>query len=162
MDTRLRSILVLSLITLMLIGMTGCIAGTGRYSNESRANFWVGLFHGFISPITLFVSLFTDAIGMYEPYNVGWGYDCGFFLGIAIILGGGCTQHRTVGRLAWHKKAARRWDRLGDEIAREIEQAFKGRSETRDEGGVDESWQEVGRKIEEKIKRSLKEWAEKD
>jgi hypothetical protein len=161
MSPRVRSFLVLSLVVLVLVSMTGCIAGTGRYTEERHAGFWAGLFHGLISPVTLFISLFTGRIDMYEPHNVGWGYDCGFFLGIAIILGGSCGP-RKVRRLVRHKKAAGRWEHLGKEIASEIEQALKERPTAASDTAAEESWQEIGRRIEEKIKRRLKDWADKD
>jgi len=161
MDRRGRRILALFLVVLLLVGTAGCVAGSERYE-EGKATFWGGLFHGLISPVTLFITLFTGAIDMYEPNNVGWGYDCGFFLGIAIILGGGCGSRWKAKRLARLKKLERKWDTLGEEIEREVSEGIREVCGSSGEGTDDESWKDIGRKIEEKIKRKLKEWAEKD
>jgi len=158
MYTRGRTVLVLFLVGLLLVGTAGCVAGSERYE-EGEATFWSGLFHGLISPVTLFITLFTGAIDMYEPNNVGWGYDCGFFLGIAIILGGVCGSRSKARRL---KKLERKWDTLGEEIEREVNEGIREARGAGGEGADDESWKEIGRKIEEKIKRKLKEWAERD
>ena len=50
--------------------------------------FWAGLFHGFISPFTVILAIFTD-IQMYASPNRGNWYDVGFLLGASCILGGG-------------------------------------------------------------------------
>ena len=163
MGKRLRSFLALCLVVVLLVGTTGCIAGSDRYEKKD-ATFWGGLFHGIISPVTLFITLFTGNIDMYEPHNVGWGYDCGFFVGIAIILGGGCGTRFKVCRLARLKKFERKWDKFGAELEREIKQGIlEGlRPKEGEEGADEETWKEIGRKIEEKVKRTLKEWAEED
>jgi hypothetical protein len=61
------------------------VAGTG----EDPAGFWLGLWHGIILPVTFVISLFTDGVSVYEVANNGNWYDFGFFLGVAMILGGG-------------------------------------------------------------------------
>jgi hypothetical protein len=42
-----------------------------------------------IFPITFFVSLFHSAVGVYAAVNDGGWYNFGYFLGIAISMGGG-------------------------------------------------------------------------
>ncbi|HEX9410261.1 MAG TPA: hypothetical protein VF986_00995 [Actinomycetota bacterium] len=59
-------------------------AGTG----EELAGFWLGLWHGIILPVTFVVSLFTDDVSVYEVANNGNWYDLGFFVGVAMSLGG--------------------------------------------------------------------------
>jgi hypothetical protein len=44
--------------------------------------------HGIILPITFVVSLFTDDVNVYEAANNGNWYDFGFFVGVAMSLGG--------------------------------------------------------------------------
>ena len=46
--------------------------------------FWLGLWHGFICPITFLVSLFNDHVGIYEVHNDGHWYDFGFVFGILL------------------------------------------------------------------------------
>ncbi len=43
--------------------------------------FWKGLWHGFIAPVTFFVSLFSDDVRIYAFPNAGRWYDLGFMLG---------------------------------------------------------------------------------
>lgn len=163
MNRTLRAILGLGLIAVLLVGATGCIAGTGRYTEEHRANFWLGLFHGLIAPITLFISLFTGAIDMYEIHNVGWGYDAGFFLGLVIILGGGCRPKKRLKALTKRCKSKRDWDAFGDELGREIRDGIRERLKGKEGAEPDEEgWREIARKVEEKIRRKLKDWADKD
>ena len=57
-------------------------------AQPSPPGFFIGLFHGFISPFTVFLAIFTD-IQMYASPNVGNWYDLGFLLGASCILGGG-------------------------------------------------------------------------
>jgi len=55
------------------------------------AGFFLGLWHGVISLITLVVSFFNSNVQMYEVHNDGSLYNLGFLLGVAavfLILGG--------------------------------------------------------------------------
>ena len=53
------------------------------------AGFWLGLWQGFIVPVTFVISLFTDDVSIYEVKNSGNWYDFGYVLGISAVLGGG-------------------------------------------------------------------------
>ena len=74
---------------LVLFSLVGCAAGTGRFTEESKAGFWIGLWHGLICVVTFVVGLFHESVRMYEPLNRGNLYDLGFLLGILIVFGGG-------------------------------------------------------------------------
>ncbi len=50
--------------------------------------FWLGLWQGFIAPVTFVVSLFNDAVRIYAFPNAGRWYDFGFMLGISGFSGG--------------------------------------------------------------------------
>jgi hypothetical protein len=50
--------------------------------------FWLGLWHGFIAPVTFIVSLFTEHVRIYAFPNAGRWYDFGFMLGISGFSGG--------------------------------------------------------------------------
>jgi hypothetical protein len=52
------------------------------------AGILLGLWHGIISPITLILSFLNRNVQMYEVHNDGAPYNLGFFLGIAILVGG--------------------------------------------------------------------------
>ena len=58
------------------------------------AGFWLGLWHGVITPITFVVSLFTDDVSIYEVRNSGNWYDFGFVLGIAAAFSGSASSAR--------------------------------------------------------------------
>jgi hypothetical protein len=45
-----------------------------------------GVWHGFISPVTLLVSLTDPNVQMYEVHNDGSQYNFGFMLGVAIVF----------------------------------------------------------------------------
>ena len=52
------------------------------------AGFWGGVWHGFISPVTLMISLFNENVGVYEVHNNGAWYNFGFILGTMMIFSG--------------------------------------------------------------------------
>lgn len=88
-----KSIFLIVLIALMLT-LSACAPGANEYvqTENSRgqiAGFWLGLWHGIISPVTFIVSLFSRNVGIYEVHNNGDWYNFGFMVGIAIIFGGG-------------------------------------------------------------------------
>ena len=53
------------------------------------AGFFLGLWHGFISPVTFIVSVFTRNVRLYEVHNNGTWYNFGFVLGAGLFLSGG-------------------------------------------------------------------------
>ena len=83
-----------ALLTLaaLAIALTGCAAGDPRFTVDSPAGFWLGLWHGAISLVTLVIGIFDDSVWMYELHNTGGWYDFGFFLGATSIWGAG--SHR--------------------------------------------------------------------
>jgi hypothetical protein len=46
----------------------------------------LGLWHGFISPVTLVVSFINSNVQMYEVHNDGSQYNLGFLLGVAFVF----------------------------------------------------------------------------
>jgi hypothetical protein len=52
------------------------------------AGFWLGLWHGIISPVTLLLSFVNNKdVQMYEVHNNGNLYNLGFFLGVLVMPG---------------------------------------------------------------------------
>lgn len=95
----MRKIATLALILALAFILTGCAPGP----NESKgtpaaagrpAGFWLGLWHGLISPITFIVSLFSAKVNFYEVHNTGSWYNFGFVLGAGLFLGGGIFGRR--------------------------------------------------------------------
>ena len=75
----------------VLLAVAGCAAGPNPAldTGPDPAGFWLGLWHGFILPVTFVVSLFTDNVSIYEVQNSGGWYDFGYVLGLVAVLGGG-------------------------------------------------------------------------
>ena len=88
-----RGLLVAGVVMLVLV-LAACTAGPNPEMGSAAggggtAGFLHGLWHGFISPITFLISLFTNDVNIYEVHNDGTWYDFGFVLGAGILFGGG-------------------------------------------------------------------------
>jgi len=139
---------------LLLLLVTSCAPGNVRYSTETGrpANFWAGLWHGLIIIVTFVVSLFTKDVGVYEPNNVGWGYNLGFILGCMISLGGGARSVR-------HRRKHRHepdWDRVGRHIGDSVKEGLASWRSQERPAESDQDWDELGRKIEERIREEMR------
>ncbi len=86
-----KTTVMLTVIILGALLLTACAAGANPELNAGPdpAGFWLGLWQGFIAPITFVISLFTDNVNIYEVNNNGNWYDFGFVLGAGILFGGG-------------------------------------------------------------------------
>jgi len=86
---------LLAVVTALLFA--SCLPGDGKATSQSPAGFFSGVWHGWIAPISLIVSIFNHKIRVYETVNSGWWYDLGFY--IAIVGGfGGFALSRKVRR----------------------------------------------------------------
>jgi hypothetical protein len=91
-----RLVAVLGLAALVC---TACAAGPNAAVGQSPdAGFWLGVWHGFIVPVTFVISLFTDDVTIYEVANDGNWYDVGYVLGLVFVLGGGAGSGSAAGR----------------------------------------------------------------
>ncbi|HNS18074.1 MAG TPA: hypothetical protein PKI34_09670 [Bacteroidales bacterium] len=68
--------------------LTSCAPGNEKF-DAAAADFWAGLWHGFISLFTFIISLFNEKVTIYEINNVGKLYNLGFILGAMIFYSGG-------------------------------------------------------------------------
>ncbi len=89
-----RQVLLALIALALLLGLAACAAGANPDVGTSAAGgepagFWLGLWHGFISPVTFIISLFNERVSIYEVHNGGNWYDFGFVLGAGILFGGG-------------------------------------------------------------------------
>ncbi len=76
---------------LALLG--GCAAGPNDLGKTADARgdvagFWLGLWHGVISPIAFVASFFSSNVSIYEVHNNGGWYNFGFLLGVSCVFGG--------------------------------------------------------------------------
>lgn len=85
MKTKL--ILILVIVLLLAFVLTGCLPGDGVRTANRPGNFFTGIWHGWVAPVSLIVGAFNKNISVYEGYNTGWWYDFGYY--IAIISGFG-------------------------------------------------------------------------
>lgn len=96
------------LLAALALSLTACAAGPNPLVGQNRddrapAGFWLGVWHGAISPVTFWVSLFTARVNVYDVFNTGHWYDFGFGCGVTLLLGGG--------------RRAARWRAPADKIA---------------------------------------------
>ena len=66
----------------------GCFPSGGTYSPFEPAGFFSGVWHGWIAPLSLVISIFSDGVRVYEPFNTGWWYDFGFYIAVISGFGG--------------------------------------------------------------------------
>lgn len=89
MTTKQGRYLALAIVAVLVLA--ACAAGPNNVAEISApriAGFWLGLWHGLISPITFVVSLFTSKVSIYDVHNNGNWYDTGFILGVATAFSG--------------------------------------------------------------------------
>ncbi len=90
----MKKALLFVVIVVMLVSLTACAAGPNTLKNtptgegDKVVGFWRGIWHGFITPVTFIISLFTDSVGIYETHNNGGWYNFGYVLGLMVIFGG--------------------------------------------------------------------------
>jgi len=89
----MKPISVLLALFLVALVIGACTAGPSELRNVPDADgdvagFWKGLWHGFISPFTFIVSLFSANVNVFEVHNNGSWYMAGFLIGASAIFGG--------------------------------------------------------------------------
>jgi len=87
-----KTVFILILLSLTLI-LSACAAGPNELRNTADedgevAGFWMGLWHGLISPISFIISLFSKNVYVFEVHNNGGWYTFGFLLGASSVFGG--------------------------------------------------------------------------
>lgn len=147
-------------IALGSILLVGCAAGDIKFTADSPAGFWMGLWHGVISFITLIIHIFNDSVRVYEINNSGGWYDFGFLLGVSCVWGGG--SHVST-KSAAQKQRDKEWKEVGDKVEKKVMRKMKEWAE-KEGSDTDESaeWDEISEKVEQKLKRKIREWAEKE
>jgi hypothetical protein len=126
--------------------LSGCAAGNPRFTVETPAGFWQGLWHGMISGITFIINLFKHDVKVYEVNNNGGWYNFGFLLGVIGVWGGGSG----VGWRFRKWRHRREWEDVAEKVERKVMQRLKEWAEPEDR----EEWEE--------LKRKIREWAEEE
>ncbi|MEN6560271.1 MAG: hypothetical protein ABFD52_05820 [Acidobacteriota bacterium] len=88
-----RSIILVAILVAALL-LAGCAPGPNSAEKTPNAGgktagFFYGLWHGFISPVTFVISVFSRHVRLYEVHNNGTWYNFGFVLGAGLFLSGG-------------------------------------------------------------------------
>ena len=71
--------------------LVGCAAGPNTLMDVPSpdgtiAGFWLGLWHGLISPVTFLISLFCNDVSVYAANNTGGWYDFSFLWGAGGVV----------------------------------------------------------------------------
>jgi hypothetical protein len=95
----MRKLACLGCCLLLFLALSSCAPGPNSVEKTAdpegkTAGFWLGLWHGLISPITFIISLFNKNIDIYEVHNNGSWYNFGFVLGAGLFLQGGILGSR--------------------------------------------------------------------
>jgi len=99
---RTRTTILISILLFSIL-LVSCLPGDGKNTVEKPANFLMGIWHGWIAPISVIVGIFKPGIRVYESANTGWWYDLGFYMAVVSGFGG----------IAFSRKSARRRNRQG-------------------------------------------------
>jgi len=84
----MKTMLVVTLLLVMLL-LSACAPGMHRFDDpEHPAGFLMGIWHGWIAPVSLVWRLIDSDIRVYEVNNRGWLYDFGFYIAIIGGFGG--------------------------------------------------------------------------
>ena len=81
-------------ISFVILALTGCAHQPSGALSPSGPGFLLGLWHGFIAPISLVGSFLADH-RIYAFPNAGVIYDLGFLLGLSAWGGGGAYSARS-------------------------------------------------------------------
>ncbi|MDX9810125.1 MAG: hypothetical protein WCR91_07485 [Sphaerochaetaceae bacterium] len=87
------------LVSMIVLLMVSCLPGTVALEKQP-SGFFMGIWHGWIAPVSLIVRLFKPEVRIYDPINTGWWYEFGYYMAIISGFGGlslarrGKSHHR--------------------------------------------------------------------
>lgn len=81
-------LLVLMTVTSCLPSSTASQTFTDTAAEPEAAGFLLGVWHGWIAPLSLIISIFDESVSIYERNNRGFWYDFGFYMAIISGFGG--------------------------------------------------------------------------
>ena len=82
-----------ALALVLILALTACAVQSNNVVQPGAPGFWLGVWHGFIFPISFIISLFKTDIAVYAVPNNGTWYDFGYFVGI-VFIGVGARKAR--------------------------------------------------------------------
>jgi len=90
----MKKLSLLVLILALIIVVASCAPGPNDAEKTPNAagrtaGFWLGIWHGLISPVTFIISIFSKNVRLYEVHNNGGWYNFGFVIGAGLFLSGG-------------------------------------------------------------------------
>jgi hypothetical protein len=83
-----KNVLLFVVITFLSLILLSCTPGGGASGPDDPAGFFMGIWHGWIAPLSLILGFFNPEIRLYEIHNTGWWYDFGFYMAIISGFGG--------------------------------------------------------------------------
>jgi hypothetical protein len=83
----MKKVFLIAIIVVMIMSLVSCFPGDKVVDDEPAGFLW-GILHGWIAPLSLFLSLFKDNIRIYEVVNSGFWYDFGFYIAVISGFGG--------------------------------------------------------------------------
>lgn len=82
-------------LIVMALALSACVATEAPSAISPEApGFMLGVWHGFVFPVSFVLSLFTDDIAVYAVPNNGHWYDFGYFAGICFLGVGARSSKR--------------------------------------------------------------------
>jgi hypothetical protein len=81
-------IIFILLAAIIIVTIAACMPGEGNFTGDHRAGLFFGIWHGWIAPISLIISIFDPTVRIYETSNTGFWYDFGFYIAIISGFGG--------------------------------------------------------------------------
>lgn len=81
----MKKIIVLIILLLLL---TGCMANVTPAFESNPAGFFIGIWHGWLAPLSLILQIFNPEHSIYEINNSGIWYEIGFYMAIISGFGG--------------------------------------------------------------------------
>lgn len=95
----MKRLAVFSFFLVFVFILASCAPGPNSAEKTPDAHgkisgFLLGLWQGFISPVTFVISIFTKNVRIYEVHNNGFMYNFGFVIGAGLFLQGGILGSR--------------------------------------------------------------------
>lgn len=75
------------LVSMIVLLLASCLPGTVALEKQP-SGFFMGIWHGWIAPISLIVRLFKPEVRIYDPINTGWWYEFGYYMAVISGFGG--------------------------------------------------------------------------